>query len=394
MEQSHPAVTAVTADTMGTVLHSPLSPSKADQWVICPGSVRMQAQFPETGRSESAEEGTATHWIGAEALQGRGATSFVGRLAPNGIVCTEEMEEAAKVYVAAIASKVPACTATTVEQPVTVKRVHPSCWGTPDCWYYDKTNGVLYVWDLKYGYSIVEPIENWQLMTYAIGILDQITGGNGLADQHIRVVLTIVQPRAFHFAGAVREWSVMGSDLRSYANRLEAAATQATGPNPFTLSGDHCRYCSARHACPSAHQASMFALDYIGQAVPQQLSMEALAIELRTMQRASDAIKCRLSALEAQAISYIEQGRVVPGFDTQRGTGRLRWKCSAAEAIALGDLMGVNLRKPEEPISPSEVRKTKKVSEDLLRAYIETPSTGIQLVPANNTLAARVFGIQ
>lgn len=365
--------------------HAPLAPSSASQWVVCPGSVPMQALFPET-EGEEAREGDACHWLAAEALHGRVGTRPVGMTAANGVIITEEHYEAAVVYVKTVRGFAPGPCALYIEHPITIPRVHEQCYGTPDAFFYDAGTATLHLPDLKFGFGIVDVFENWQLICYAVGVLDFLQ----LDDQKTRVKFYIVQPRGFHREGPVRTWEVLASDLRPYANKL-AHAAQAAMLTPQCVSSVQCRYCSARHACPSAQQAAMYSVDYVGQPTPEALDAVALAIELRTLRRASEAINYRLTGLEAQAEAMINAGQLVPGFTLQHGTGRATWNKPAAEVFALGDLLGVKLQKDPEPVSPAEARK-RGLDETLLNAYTFKPSTGVKLIPNDKTVASRVFG--
>lgn len=373
--------------------HSRLSPSASSRWVFCPGSITMEARFPETTRSEAAEEGTASHFVGSESLSGR-AIPAGGQTAPNGVILTAEMIESAEVYTEAVAAAAPRGTLLQIEKAIRVSRVHADCWGTPDLWYFDPATWALHVWDYKYGFGIVEPFENWQGICYAAGALDIVAANMGhpagSIDQRVTVVIHIVQPRPFHAAGPAREWRVKASDLRGYINRLEVAAAEALGANPRTVSGDYCRYCSARHACPAAQKAAMFAVDVTDRAVPEELTPAALAIELRTLQRAAKALEYRLTGLESQAIAALQAGGYVPGFGLQSGAGRPAWTVPAPEVFALGELFGLDLRKPPEPITPAQAKKA-GLDSAMVAAYSEAKGSGIKLVATGNTLAAQVF---
>lgn len=379
--------------------HARLSPSAAGRWVVCPGSIAMTEVLPDD-RNEAAEEGTASHWVASETLLGRGAA--LGRavgmgtgsvVAPNGIVITEEMVDAAMVYVASVTRIAPQPHTRSVEHRVYCKRIHPACWGTPDCWHFNPATWELHVWDYKYGFGIVEPEENWQLICYVAGIIEQIRGHYpaGQFDQQLKVVLHIVQPRPYHVLGSDRTWTIMACDLRSCFNRLETAAAEAMGPSPRCLSGSHCQYCRARHACPAAQQAAYNAVDMAYQAVSQPLPPEALGLELRALRQAADAIKHRLTGLEQQAIGLINAGTGIPGWGIEHGQGHAKWKAPADQIFALGDMMGIDLRAPAAAITPAKARD-KGLDLSLAAGFIERPSTGIKLVRQDKTLAARVFG--
>lgn len=371
-------------DSSTPIAHSRLSPSKAAQWLACPGSVAMQACFPDRGSSESAEEGTACHWMAAEVLLGRGGSEFIGRTAPNGVVITRDMKDAAITYVAAVRGAVPPLAELHVEEHVQIPYVHTECHGTPDCWYFNPITMTLNLWDLKYGFTPVDERENWQLLCYTKGVL-AITPYN---DEKITVVHTIVQPR---ISNPVRSWTFMGSELKQYADRLRDAAALALSPNAPCHAGEQCHYCSARHACPTAQQAALWACQYIGQAVPEALTPEALAMELRTLRRAADAIKYRLAGIEASAIATINSGIMVPGFATDNGPGRDGWTFPAAEIFAIGDMMGVDLRAEVTPLTPVQAKKA-GFSEELIAAYSRKGVGALRLVESKDCLAARVFG--
>jgi hypothetical protein len=322
------------------------------------------------------------------------AVPAVGQTAPNGIILTAEMVESALVYVEAVTRAVPHGVKLHVEKPITIPRINANCWGTPDLWYFLPEKWELHVWDYKFGFGIVEPFENYQGVCYASGALEILAASMGqpvgAIDQRVNVVIHIAQPRPFHVAGPVREWKLRASDLRGYINRLEAAAAEALGENPRTVSGEHCRYCSARHACPAAQKSAMFAIDYTDQATPEELSPDALAIELRTLQRAAKALEYRLTGLESQAISLLQGGGHVPGFAIQNGAGRPSWTTPAAEVFALGELFGLDLRKPEEPITPAQAN-AKGLSVEMVNAFSEAKNSGIKLVTTAGSLAAQVF---
>jgi hypothetical protein len=380
---------------MQAVGHARLSPSAASRWVKCPGSVPLAARYPEIGCSAAAEEGTASHWIGSETLSGKGRTmqAWVGVKAPNGIVIDMEMVDGAYVYVEAVKQAAGVSQALTVEQPVACSPVHADCWGTPDLWYWCGSPGTahseLHVWDYKYGYGIVEPFENWQLICYAAGLLASLTGAQ---DQQVTVVLHIVQPRPFHSDGPVREWRVSGSDLRGYINRLSLAAHQAVSATPCTATGHHCRYCAGRHACPTLDLAIYAGIDYIGQAQPEELSVGAMAMEYKVLERIEVLIKSRKSAHESRMIGMIKAGESVPGYTIDYGSGHAKWNKPVGEIISLGQMMGLELVGEPTAITPAKALKL-GLDPVLVKAYSERPVTGTKLVATAGSLANRVFGV-
>lgn len=383
------------AVTSGPQAHAKLSPSAASRWVNCPGSVPLASRFPEVGSSSAAEEGTASHWIGSETLCGRGRyrEEWVGVKAPNGVVIDMEMVDGAYVYVQAVKAVTDTSIKLGIESQVSCAVIHPECWGTTDLWYWRGVPGAagseLHVWDYKYGYGIVEPYENWQLICYAAGLMIGLTG---LQDQQVTVVLHICQPRPFHAEGVVREWRVSGSDLRGYINRLSLAAHQAMSDTPRTASGHHCKYCAARLNCSTYRLSCYAAIDYIGQAQPEEMSVEAMSAEYRILERIELLVKARKSAHESRMIGTIKAGGSVPGYTIDYGQGRAKWTKPASEIIMLGQLMGLNLAAPQEALTPAKAIEA-GLDRALVDSYSIRPQTGMKLVSTQGSLASRVFGV-
>jgi hypothetical protein len=293
------------------------------------------------------------------------------------------MKAAGIEYVAAVRGAVPDHAVLHVEEPIQIPYIHPECHGTPDCWFFNPITMTMYIWDLKYGFSIVEAVENWQLLAYAAGLFP----GPPIDFNKVKVVLTIVQPRAYHPLGSVRSWQIMGSDIKPYADRLRDAAALALAPNAPTVAGTQCHYCRARHACEAAARYSMWAADYAGQSTPQHLTPEGMAIELRILQRAADAIRNRLTGLESAAIAM----GGIPGWAVDQGRGNLAWTKSAQEVFALGDLMGIDVRADQKPITPTQAIKL-GLDATVVGMYADRSAGAPKLVPVESTMAARVFG--
>ena len=371
--------------------HARLSPSAAHRWVRCPGSISMCEQFPDNEPSSAAEEGTATHWIASEALQGR--MQPVGTKAPNGVITTIEMFECAGVYVSAV-NEVAGSLPLAVEQPMRCSEIHPDCWGTPDLWYYNPAVSELHVWDYKHGFGIVEPYENWQLLCYSSGALCQVATqlrvGPGELDQTVTTVLHIVQPRPFHEHGHHREWRQKAWFHRGYVNTLASAAGKALTLQAECSTGGHCKYCSARHACPALQKAVMVAVDYCSEARAVQLSPDALARELRVLTRMEELVKALKTGREQQAIGLIQAGGGVPGFALENGKGRRAWNRPVEEVLALGSMLGVGLAEAPAAVTPAQAIK-RGLSADVVNAYSDVPSTGYKLVSSDRSMASLAF---
>lgn len=369
--------------------HSILAPSSAGRWAFCPGAPLLEAKYPQDD-TDDTREGEASHYIGSEVLINGGAADacndFTGLTLFNGVVADQVMVDAAVVYVAAVLSIVPAGVAS-VEKSVQIPAIHAQCFGTPDSWCYDAVKKVLHIWDYKYGWGIVEAFENRQGLCYYSGILAKL----GLSDNDIMVALHIVQPRPYHPEGSVRTWLTPAVNVRPLVNQLHNAAHKALGADPEYCSGKHCRNCKGRHACLSAEQAAGYAVDISGTHTPRELDNVGVGIELAILQRAAEALKYRITGLEAQGLELKRKGLVVPGQKISYGSGSTVWTKPVGEVLALGDIMGVQLRKPETPVTPKQAI-TAGVSKELIESYSEHSSGKARLAPDDNSKTRQIFG--
>jgi len=374
-----------------TAAHSILAPSSAGRWVACPGSVRLEAMFPEDTESEAAREGIAAHWALAELLHGRAVAE--GQITPDNFVLTAEQVQGAELhvdYLRRIIARHPGEPVQMfVEHRVDCHRVHGDCWGTLDTALWFPGIMKLYLPDFKFGHGWVEVFENWQLLTYLAGML-QTLQINGRDDQAVSVELGIVQPRSYHPDGAIRTWELMASDARPYINKLSMAADDALGPDPQLRVNPECDNCNARHACPALQANGLRGIDYSRKAVPFNLPPHALGLELAKVRDALAALKARETGLAGQAEALLTRGERVPFWTMERGQSRLAWNKPAAEVLALGQLLGVDLQKPVEPITPTQA-KDKGLDAAILAAYADRPAGALKLVKQDDASARRIF---
>lgn len=375
--------------------HAPLPPSSAHRWVKCALSASLEAAHPETEESPSSLEGTAAHWVNEQLL--RGTPAVLDQQAPNGVAVTQQMLEGAEMVqsdiVAALGHDFRSLLF--IEQRVNIPRVHPTDnWGTPDyrAWI-RMENGrlLLRVWDYKFGHGIVEVFENWQLLDYTAGLLDEA----GVPDTEIVVEMIVIQPRAYHRDGPVRRWRVEASELRAYFNILQNAAARATWPNPLAAPDpDACEHCRGRAHCEALQREAYSAADRGGLFGTIDLSPRALGLELRELTRAKALLDARVSGLEEEAVAQIKRGQVVPGWVMESTPGRLAWDKPDAEILALGQLFGLTLTKAPELITPTQAKaaaKAAKLPESLFDAYAKRPAGAAKLKYDDGTMARLTF---
>lgn len=110
----------------------------------------------------------------------------------------------------------------------------------------------LVVIDLKYGTGVVVEVrDNPQLMEYALASMLSVPHeGDGMwADARFRTI--IVQPRAPHPDGSVREWEYSYDEIREFGHKLLKGAHAAHAPDAPLTPGSWCRWCKAAAFCPA-----------------------------------------------------------------------------------------------------------------------------------------------
>jgi len=376
---------------------NPPRPSGAHQWSVCHGSHRMQVNAPEQEPSEAAEEGTAAHWLAEQVLDHWSKLApiaplkqeYVGSMAENDVLITDEMWDGVDTYVTDVLKSVrggATLPALQIEQRVDLDMIYPGMSGTPDAYIYDAQANHLTVWDLKFGHGLVEVIKNPQLMIYAAGIVSAL----GLSE--VNITLKIVQPRASHPLGSVRKWQITSKHLNPLIADLSVAAHLAMGEQPNCVSGTHCRYCSARHLCRSLSSTVYNAIDVITESVPMTLDEQGLSTELKLLRRMEQLFKYRLTAIESEIESKLRGGSAIPGFSAKQKHGRKRWKAGTdLNTVAMvGDLTGVQLRKDMQLLTPSQAKKL-GIDEAVISLYSETPVTGFNVVEDDTLQAQEAF---
>tara|TARA_R110002126_G_scaffold10384_8_gene47331 strand:+ start:273 stop:1382 length:1110 start_codon:yes stop_codon:yes gene_type:complete len=367
--------------------------------------VTLCEQYPETGEeSVPAAEGAAAHWAASEVLESftQGgesglilAASLVGRVAPNGVIVSEEMIDAVEHYVRDVLAEAQTrgtLSGTFVERHVFIHSVHPENEGTFDSAVFmqDATEGAFIIWDFKYGWGIVEPHGNWQLIDYAIGLLAEWEE-RGIPLPHT-IELRIVQPRPHHPMGMIRSWKATPTELYSYYEALHASANEALGPNPRYVPGvPQCTHCSGRTNCTALNRAVYNIQEFVDYAPPAEMSGEVLGARVYQLRQYSKLLDALSSGVEERAIAQIRGGEVVHGWDAKLGNGRTKWKPGTGEQVlSLGDLLSVELRKPVELITPKQAEKA-GIDKAVISAYSETPTTGMKLVPMDAQKVAQLF---
>ncbi len=217
-------------------------------------------------------------------------------------------------------------------------------------------NRELHIWDYKYGHGFVDAFENWQIIDYAAGILEN-SAPAGLLTSATVVHIHVIQPRNYDKSGPIRSWTVTVDQLRSYFDRIIAACKEAVSDSPRLMPGAHCRYCTARVACEALHKNVMWDTAIIYGVRPMEMTPHDVGLDLALLKRIKERVDALFDARSEQANRMLRLGQAVPHWMIEQGTGREQWTISPAEVFAAGDLLGVDLRQKPKPITPTQARK-------------------------------------
>lgn len=230
--------------------HSKIGASSMYRWSACPGSVQMCDISAVPSSSIHAIMGTIAHEVAAFYLE-KGYWPLPDEF---DLTMSELDDMAAAIsvytdYIARIKQKEPNNTIH-IEHSFDMEKIYPGAYGTADCVSYNPDDKYLKVIDYKHGKGLVVEVENnTQLLYYALGAISTL-------NYPFRAVeLVVVQPRAFHPKGPIRNWIVGAEEILDFEADLIAAAKRTEEKKPKFKEGSHCFFCAAIHLCPLSDKA-------------------------------------------------------------------------------------------------------------------------------------------
>jgi len=240
-------------------VHAILSPSGADRWVQCPGSVLLSDGLPDTS-GPYAIDGTDHHELAALCLeQKRPASDYVGCAMQSGAIATEEnckyLDEG---YLTPLTEIYAVDGSLLVEERCSISHLtgEKDAFGTSDA-VVIKQDRELIVGDLKFGRGVeVSPEHNKQLQIYALAVIRK----HELETEIDQARLIIFQPRVGN--GAPQEWVIGLPALLVFAEEVKRAATpilkalpkyrvDKINVLPLNPSEKACRFCKVKGTCPA-----------------------------------------------------------------------------------------------------------------------------------------------
>jgi len=296
-------------------VHAKLSPSSAERWTRCPGSVALTASMPDE-TSEYAEEGSRAHKLAEICLR----EGIDPKPANGEIEYPLEMQESVQTYLDFVRQWTGG--PHWIEQWLNISPLIPGCFGTAD--FVAVAGEELIIVDLKYGQGLkIYAEDNRQLLLYALGALHLFDLAYDI--QSVRMI--VVQPRLDH----IDEASLLTEDLIDAGKWLSGQAA-AVNPNAPLIPGKkQCQWCLAKAICKARAEANLkAAMEEFGPLpAGDTLSLEDIGRLLPKL----DDIKAWTGDLQKYALKEAVSGEKVPGYKLVKGRSYRRWKADAAETI-------------------------------------------------------------
>lgn len=238
--------------------HHRNSPSGADKWFYCPGSLNKEAGL-ENVSSEFSSEGTAAHTVRERCLtEGIDVQDLVGEWIAADDLRFEVTRDWAYFLQPGIDRIREAMGFTWVfEHRTQMDPWIPGGFGTLDAGGISKN--LIIIDDLKFGRGVtVDAVRCKQLMIYALGFWQNYARHHTKAT---RFLLRIDQPRVI---GKGSEWEVSLDELLVFAEELAAAVQRTFNPDaPLRPSPKGCQFClAARHG--KCEVLDAFVLELLG----------------------------------------------------------------------------------------------------------------------------------
>ena len=313
--------------------HSKLSPSFSTIWFNCSAAPKFidSLNLPPEPPSAYADEGTQAHVVFATALALENPFSVR--------YSTPEQKQYLPIaidYVETIKNLHP-----TVDVHREIK-VDPSryvgtshCSGTADV-IIPVDFGPLYVADLKFGVHVAVDVEdNTQLLLYALGALAKFENEGYTFTE---IVMAILQPRAYHPDGPIREWRISYDEIIEWGKIFKKKAKETLSDNPvFTPDPEkQCRFCPAQGVCRAlAKHELKVARTVFTEVIDDHVDykdIEVLTVkELSFILRELPGLRRWMSNVSDYALQLLKSGKEMPYYDIKDSLSNRKWDASEDE---------------------------------------------------------------
>lgn len=350
--------------------HMDLSPSHAERWWNCPGSVALCKTVPKAPQSPNAAEGTAAHEVLERCLK----QYFVDKtflnpydmigLEVKGYEVNEEMADAVSLTIDIVRMEIHKGGELLVETSVDV--IPNVVGGTLDIAIIRPFQEIV-VYDFKYGRGvIVAAMDNKQMLIYLLGLAKQY----GCP----KAKIGIIQPRV-QTGDQVSSWELPEGYLEGFEREMNRHVEMTRDPSALCIAGTHCRWCDAKAVCPALRKdlgTAMMPVTNKDLVFPdaKSLTMENIIKVLDYKER----IEKWLDAVCAHAFEIALSGGDVPGYTLAPKRANRQWKDEKEVMQKFADI-GEQLLKIKV-ISPAQLEKLVPDRKEEIEGLTEKPDNG------------------
>jgi hypothetical protein len=324
--------------------HAKLSPSKRSRWALCPGSIREEAKYPDTGSGPAAADGTHSHTLLEHCIK-NGLSDPMDQV---GETFTDhegtfkvDADRAARVKTAieyireeSVGGMFKVISEQRVDPEFLLGRKDLS--GTVDCQIIG--GDILELIDYKDGMGIVSAEGNMQLEQYAYGVLAGYKLPVNGAYPFSTVRMTIIQPKlALRGMPAITSHDVSVRSLLDNAGTIIAQAAATDKPDAPLVPGEsQCKFCRAKGSCSALASNVMKEVGIMFQPVvtetldvaQQSADKDPSTMDdaqIRQIMEAAPLMRQLLEGVEKEALRRLQAGQSIPGLKLVNGRGSRAW---------------------------------------------------------------------
>jgi phage protein len=284
--------------------------------MACPPSARLE-ECCQNKESDAAKEGTVAHELcelKVKVQLGEDVSMSEYEALKENPLFTKEMDACTNIYAdycidtAKEENGLPL-----IEVELDLSSYIPEGFGTVDC--VIVSEDTLHVIDFKYGRGVeVSPVENSQLMIYALGAYDLYSPIYDFKT----VKLTIVQPR---LSAEPKTWECDVQHLLDFAEKLKPIADLAfKGGGEFAPSEHTCLFCKAKYTCRARADKNLSTM-FLQEKDPYTLSNDEIG---EILAKVADFPKW-IKDLEDYALEQLLAGKEIKGYKAVEGRSSRVW---------------------------------------------------------------------
>lgn len=351
--------------------HRSFSPSKSERFFNCLGSTNLIARTPSRATTGYASEGQMAHDV-LEAGLRNGDTSVMkaikhSRHAAHSLAKSytdfHSSVQDALDYIWGVMEYLDLAYGDAVmyvERYVDVPSVSApgEAGGFCDVAIFSKSARILYVIDYKHGVGVAKAaVGNTQVQQYGAGFLFEADAEIKPEDVDV-VRLVIIQPRAFHPEGEIREWNTTPANLVDYLIDMDSTIELARDPKaPLNPGVSWCQFCEARSSCPALAQSAVASIlndankqviDLKASSLPDLKSLDINRLAHINLMR--PMINLWLDGVETHLDELSRAGYDVPGHKRVESQAKREYYGEPAKiATELAALIGCDVKEVYKP---------------------------------------------